>query len=420
MHALRRLVVQAVLGVALLSPHPADAGPSTAVTDWNSIATSAVLVSPGRILDSRALAAVHTAIHDAVNAIDRRYQPYLVTVMSPGASVDAAVATAAHDVLVKLSTAPNVEPAYQAALLQIPDGSAKVAGIALGKICAEAVLNRLATDGAASAAQPLFVSTGEPGDYELTPFNAPTPPGVVGLFPGWGQVQPWAINVSEHQVQGPDELTSLAYAIDFNYLKAIGSVDSPWRTAEQTEIARFWAEGAPAGWNRIANTVIRVRGLDPWKAARAFALVNFAIADAFVATFDAKYHFRFWRPSSAIRRGSEDGNRLTEQDADWTPLFSAPPYLIPPIPDYPSNHAAVGAAAAEVLGRLFGDRVSFSTTSTSLSGVTRSYRSFTEAAIENGMSRAYAGIHFLRAIADGYRQGRSIGREVARLLARAD
>jgi hypothetical protein len=420
MHALRRLVVQAVLGVALLSPHPADAGPSTAVTDWNSIATSAVLVSPGRILDSRALAAVHTAIHDAVNAIDRRYQPYLVTVMSPGASVDAAVATAAHDVLVKLSTAPNVEPAYQAALLQIPDGSAKAAGIALGKICAEAVLNRLATDGAASAAQPLFVSTGEPGDYELTPFNAPTPPGVVGLFPGWGQVQPWAINVSEHQVQGPDELTSLAYAIDFNYLKAIGSVDSPWRTAEQTEIARFWAEGAPAGWNRIANTVIRVRGLDPWKAARAFALVNFAIADAFVATFDAKYHFRFWRPSSAIRRGSEDGNRLTEQDADWTPLFSAPPYLIPPIPDYPSNHAAVGAAAAEVLGRLFGDRVSFSTTSTSLSGVTRSYRSFTEAAIENGMSRAYAGIHFLRAIADGYRQGRSIGREVARLLARAD
>jgi membrane-associated phospholipid phosphatase len=144
--------------------------------------------------------------------------------------------------------------------------------------------------------------------------------------------------------------------------------------------------------------------------------VNFAIADSFIASFDAKYRFRFWRPSSAIQRADEDGNPLTAADPDWKPLFSAAPYLIPPIPDYPSNHTVVGAAAAEVLAHFFGDRVSFSTTSTSLAGVTRSFRSFTEAAVENGLSRAYAGIHFLRAIADGYWQGRGIGRSVERLL----
>lgn len=292
MQPFRRFVILGALSALVFSSHPARAAESTAVTDWNSIATSAVLVNPGRILDSRALAAVHVAIHDALNAIERRYEPYLVNTSAPGASIDAAVATAARDVLAKLSTAPNFEPAYVAALAAIPDGPAKTAGIALGKACADAVLVRLALDGAATASQPLYVPTGEPGDYEFTPFNAPTPPGVVGLFPGWGRVQPWGIDVQDHQVRGPDPLKSFQYALDVNYLKAIGSVDSPWRTADQTEIARFWAEGAPAGWNRIANTVIRAKGLNPWKSARILALVNFAIADSFIACFDAKYTFR--------------------------------------------------------------------------------------------------------------------------------
>ena len=159
MHACRRLTILSVLGATLVCPPPARAAESTAVTDWNSIATSAVLINPGRILDSRALAAVHVAIHDAVNAIERRYEPYLVNTSARGASLDAAVATAAHDVLVKLSTAPNVEPAYVAALAAIPDGPSKTAGIALGKTCADAVLTRLALDGAAAASQPLYVPT---------------------------------------------------------------------------------------------------------------------------------------------------------------------------------------------------------------------------------------------------------------------
>jgi membrane-associated phospholipid phosphatase len=416
MRADRLSAIVGVLIAMLFCSAGTSAAQGNAVTAWNSVATAAVLINPGRILDSRAMAAVYAAIYDTVNAIDRRYRPYLCHDNAPGASVDAAVAAAAHDVLVKLSTAPNVEPAYLAALAAIPDGPAKTDGIAVGQRCAKAVKDRLEADGAAEASLPLYVSTGQPGDYDRTPFNAPTPPGVVGLFPGWGRVQPWAIDLADHTVPGPDPLASIQYAFDLQYLKAIGSLDSQWRTPEQTEIAKFWAEGAPAGWNRIANTVIQQKGLDVWKAARILALVNFAIADSFIASFDAKYHFRFWRPSAAIQRADEDGNPLTSADPAWKPLFSAPPYLIPPIPDYPSNHTVVGAAAAEVLAHFFGDRVSFSTTSTSLQGVTRSFQSFTDAAVENGLSRAYAGIHFLRAIADGYWQGRGIGRSVERLL----
>ena len=193
-------------------------------------------------------------------------------------------------------------------------------------------------------------------------------------------------------------------------------MNSPWRTADQTEIARFWAEGSPAGWNRIANTAIRQRHLNPWKSARILALVNFAIADSFIASFNAKYEFRLWRPSTAIQRADEDGNPLTEQDADWQPLFSTPPLVSPPIPEYPSNHAVVGAAVAEVLAHHFGDHTRFIATSTSLPGVTRTYRGFSDAADENGLSRAYAGIHFLRAITDGYAQGRGIGRKIEKLL----
>jgi membrane-associated phospholipid phosphatase len=397
---------------------PAAGGgrPSTldgnAVTRWNTIATAAVLVDPGRVRDSRAMAMVHAAIHDAVNAIDRRYEPYTSDVSAPGASVDAAVAAAARDVLIAVSPSrtaiTNAE--YAAALAEIPDGPGKVAGISAGQLCAAETLGRRATDGLADAALPVYVPSGAPGDYDFTP------PFTFALFPGWGRLVPWGIDLGNHRVPGPDPLDSLRYALDFNYLKAIGSSSSQWRTADQTEIARFWGEAAPAGWNRIANTAIRQKGLNPWKSARILALVNFAIADSFIASFDAKYHFRFWRPSTAIQRADEDGNPLTEQDADWQPLVSTPPLVSPPIPDYPSNHAVVGAAAAEVLAHCLGDHVRFSTTSTSLPGVTRSYRGFREAAVENGLSRAYAGIHFLRAVRDGYGQGRGIGRTIEKLL----
>jgi hypothetical protein len=206
-------------------------------------------------------------------------------------------------------------------------------------------------------------------------------------------------------------LTSVQYARDLAYIKSIGHNASTTRTREQSEIAQFWYEDSPLGWNRIANTAIRQRGLDPWSAARAFALVNFAMADGFIAGFEAKYRFRFWRPETAIREAATDGNPRTDADPTWQPFL-----ITPPVPDYPSTHTVLGWAAAEVLIDILGDRVRYAADSLTLPGVTREFRGFSSAAQENGLSRLYAGIHFRNAVAEGRRQGRSIGRAVAEAL----
>ncbi len=259
------------------------------------------------------------------------------------------------------------------------------------------------------ATQPVYVPKAVPGDYQFTP------PFDFALFPGWGQITPFAITTSEHQPRGPHALSSSAYALDFAHLKAIGRAGSTTRTAEQSEIAKFWYEDSPLGWNRIANTVVSQARLDAWDAARVFTLVNFAMADGFTAGFAAKYNFRFWRPITAIRNAAGDGNRSTEPDPTWEPLMPTPP-----VPDYPSTHTVLGAAAAEVLIHFFGDKVAYSATSLTLPGVTRQYKGFSQAALDNGRSRIYAGIHFRRAVDDGYTQGQSIGRAVAALLPPVD
>jgi membrane-associated phospholipid phosphatase len=218
--------------------------------------------------------------------------------------------------------------------------------------------------------------------------------------------------LEKHRLKGPLAISSEEYALDFKQVKEIGSKASRTRTADQTEIAKFWYEDSPLGWNRIANTAAQKRGLDAWEAARAFTLLNFAMADGFIAGFDAKYHFRTWRPITAIRAADTDGNSSTEADASWEPLL-----LTPPVPDYPSTHTVLGWAAAEVLIDIFGNQVRYETTSLTAPGVTRKYRGFAQAAQENGQSRVYAGIHFQHSVRDGRRQGRSIGRAVSELLA---
>jgi membrane-associated phospholipid phosphatase len=194
-------------------------------------------------------------------------------------------------------------------------------------------------------------------------------------------------------------------------VKAIGGITSAIRTPQQSETAQFWYEDSPLGWNRIANTAVRQRKLDLWSSARTFALVNFAMADGFIAGFEAKYRFRFWRPETAIRAAAEGDNGIAAADAAWRPFL-----ITPPVPDYPSTHTVLGWAAAEVLIAVFGDRVEYAADSLTLPGVTRHYKGFSAAAEENGQSRLYAGIHFSHAIRAGRRQGRSIGRAVAQAL----
>ena len=382
-----------------------------AVTLWNTVAIDVFKPTQGTnpMGQSRSLAILHAAIHDALNAIDRRFQSYTPGLADAhGASVDAAVAAAAHDVLVAQvpEQAALVEDAYSRALAGIPTGAAKAGGIAVGQASAAANMLRRLGDGSLQATQPVYIPRSAPGEYQFTPpFN-------FAALPGWGRVKPFIVKLREHQVDGPDRLSSIQYAHDLAFVKAIGKIDSSIRTAEQSEIAQFWYEDSPLGWNRIANTAIRQRRLDNWAAARVFALVNFALADGYIAGFEAKYRFRFWRPETAIRAAATDGNLSTEADPTWKPF-----QITPPVPDYPSTHTVVGWAAAEVLIGTLDDRVRYCADSLTLPGVTRKFEGFSAAAEENGQSRVYAGIHFGHAVKDGRQLGRGIGRAVVKALA---
>lgn len=388
------------------------------VTRWNAVAIQVLPVDPGLVADSRAFAIVHAAIHDAVNGVERRYQPYTIELSYPNASIDAAIATAARDTLVALSPSQSttVEIAYAATLLGIADGAAKQAGIELGHRSAEANLARRLGDGADTAGGPAYVPKDEPGDYDFTPPFDKAPFGPVALFPGWGAVTPFGVETMDHRLPGPLALTSREYARDLKLLKALGRHDSLVRSDQQTDLAMFWFEFSPMGWNRIANTILRQERTDVWRSARIMALVNFALADGYITGFAEKYRHRFWRPITAIRAADSDGNPATDADKSWMPL-QAPAFFTPPVPDYPSTHTVLGAAAAEVLIQNFGDRVRFDVVSTTLPGATRTFQSLSDAAHENGMSRVYGGIHFLHAVKDGCRQGKDVGRAVSRLLA---
>jgi hypothetical protein len=402
------------------------------VTRWHRFANEILPTEVGPIIDVRAMAMMLAAIHDALNAVDRRFEPYTADLTMPGASADAAVARAARDVLIALAprAADRIERMYTAALAGVPDGPAKDDGLGLGQQTAHAILERRAGDGLAPGpwppttgpiTEPVYVPTGKPGDYAFTPpFDAP-PLGPIALFPGLGRMAPFGRDLGRHRLAGPDPLGSRKYARDLALVRSLGRLDSSTRTPDQTDIAFFWFE-AFAIWNDIARTAVEEAGLDPWQAARELTLVNVAMMDAGIACWEAKYRFRFWRPYTAIRRAAEDGNDRTDPDPEWLPLLWTPPgqtpptFLIPPIPDYPSAAATVSAAAAEVLRARFGNGRPFQVSSITLPGKPRRFHSFTQAAREAGLSRVYGGIHFLHAVEDGWRLGKAIGRDIVPLL----
>ena len=227
-----------------------------------------------------------------------------------------------------------------------------------GVAAARATLARRQGDGSENGSQPVYVPKPGPGEYQFTPpFN-------FAAQPGWGRVKPFVIDLKDHELEGPLPLSSVQYARDLAEVKEIGHIASRTRTPEQSEIAKFWYEDSTLGWNRIANIALRKRQSDMFTAARVLALVNFAMADGFIAGFDAKYRFRFWRPETAIQQAGADGNPMTEPDPAWRPFL-----ITPPVPDYPSTHTVLGWAAAEVLIETLGNGVTYSTTSLTLPGV---------------------------------------------------
>jgi hypothetical protein len=382
-------------------------GRSDVVMDWNVIATgTASAAGKNPVEQSRIYAMTHASIHDALNAIDRRNKPYVLNRRAePGASPDAAVAAAARDVLVAQLPAQqmNLDAAYATSLGRIADGPAKTRGISIGQAAAAAILALRSADGS-SAPMPYTPGTG-PGVWQPTPPAFPP-----AVLPGWGNVTPFTLTSGAQFRPDPPRLfnlTSAAYARDYNEVKSIGELNSATRTNDQSVIAMFWYEGSPTAWNRIARVVATDRRLDLWESARLFGLLNFAMADGFIAGFDAKYVYNFWRPITAIRAGETDDNRRTAANPSWASFL-----VTPASPDYPSTHSVLGVAAAEVMARFFGDdTIRFTMTSgPPFAGFTRSYTSFSQAAHENADSRVYAGIHYRTATTDGLKMGRKIGR----------
>ncbi|MDQ3258902.1 MAG: phosphatase PAP2 family protein, partial [Acidobacteriota bacterium] len=383
---------------------------------WNEIATTTFTADPtinfNPLAESRIYAMTHAAIHDALNAIDLRYQPYAFSWHPDGEiSPEAAVTAAAYRVLIH--ELPNqqavLDAEYAAALNDIPDGEAKTRGIALGQTAAAAIIALRSDDG--STAQVPYTPGTEPGEWRPTP----GPPDFLPAFaPGWGQVTPFTLRRGAQFRPAPSayfNLTSGAYTNNYNEVKSLGSVNSTTRTSEQSEIAMFWYENSPTGWNRIARNASAGQGLDLWQNARLFGLLNLALADGYVSSWDAKYFYNFWRPVTAIRAGDQDGNPSTVADPEWTSFL-----FTPPLPDNSSGHAVEGAVAAEVLARFFSnDQIPFTTSSGApFPGIIRSFSSFSQAAQENADSRIYAGIHFRAATEDGLKQGEKIGRYVFR------
>lgn len=389
------------------------------VLEWNALAVDNTkgLMPPGR--QTRMLAMVHGAVFDAVNSVGRDYRPYLLKVKAPrGASAEAAAVVAAHDVLVGL--VPSKQSAFDAALATslaaIPDGPAEDAGVTLGRTVAAAMLANRKDDGADDVVA--YTPGTDPEDWQ------PTPPGFLpALLPQFATVEPFAIrSPDQFRAAPPPSLTSDKFERAFDEVKAIGAVNSPTRTADQSEIVVYWAGPSgtvqpPGHWNRIARTVAAAQGNSLGENARLFALMNIGMADANIACWDTKYTYNYVRPVTAIRNAANDGNPDTDADAGWTPLLTTPPH-----PSYSSGHSSISAAAATVLGEFFcDDSTAFQDTAEVTAGgrtITRSFDGFWEAAQEAANSRLYGGIHWSFDNEVGLKAGRKIGHFVSDRLLR--
>ena len=360
------------------------------VIEWNQILLSIVNTpgaQPANIQPTRNFAVLHAAIYDAVNSIDRLHEPYLISVRaSRDASQTAAADAAAHTALVGLYPAQKagLDTDYAAELAKVADGPAKDKGVRVGEQVASDLLAVRANDGS-NVIPPPFVAGTNPGDYRPTPPNFPTP-----VFTTWGRVTPFVLDRGDQfRPAPPPALTSDAYAAAIKEVQSLGSVTSTTRTAEQTEIGKFWNPPIQNFWNQIAQTVALAHHSDLPTTARLFAALNLSFADSAIAFYDAKYTYQLWRPVTAIRLADSDGNPNTVADPTWLPLAGN----TAADPSYPGAHSTISAAGAEVLASIYGDGQHFSLTSPALPGVTRSFTSFDAAAQEAGLSRIFSGQH---------------------------
>jgi PAP2 superfamily len=378
-----------------------------AITDWNEKASA--LVMKHRMLPPQAeriIACMHVAMFDAVNALDRRYQPYGISISAPkNASKEAAAAAAAGGVLVQLfpNDGEELRAALSSYLAPIPDGPAKSSGIKLGEDVAAKTLMDRQGDGA--DAPDAYRPKTKPGVYVPTSITASSM---------WPKVKPFAMtSPSQFRPQPPVALTSAEWAADYNEIKSVGGKTSKQRTARQTEDGKFWLITGPVSYYPIVRQLVTAKRMELVDSARFMALVSTAVADSFIAVFDAKYHYEFWRPITAIRNGDTDDNPTTDLDATWQPIDNTPMH-----PEYPCAHCISSAAVAYVIEALLGsaDIPEVAMTSATAPGVTHRWTNVWAYADEVSLARIYAGFHYRFSTRVGQDMGSKIGRLVTQKL----
>ena len=355
------------------------------------------------------LAYTHLAIYDAVNAIDNRFQPYGAEIPAPaGASVDAAISSAAYNTLI--SYFPGQYDAltmqYMAALAVIPNGQAKDDGVMVGKASADSIIAMRAGDGLGANVPYIFPAGPTAGVW------IPTPPAhLLPLTPWAGQMVPFTMSSASQFLpdEPPPALTSAQWADDYNQVKTLGAVNSTVRTPQQTEIGLFWTEQTSKQYARAFRALAVGHALNTSDTARLFAMLWTAVADSFIGCYNAKYHFGFWRPVTAIQNGGIDGNSATVPDSTWMPLGVTPNH-----PEYPAGHACLTGAVATILKGYFATpNVNFTVSSTVFNPAhVHTFNSAKDLEKEVEYARIYAGFHYHHSVLQGLLLGQHVAQQV--------
>jgi hypothetical protein len=369
------------------------------VTDWNQTAMDVMKASnvAGNPW-TRSLAMVHVAMSDAVNTVQGRYSRFTATgPAAPKASAEAAASAAARDLLLRLYPAQKakIDEAYAVSLKSVPEGNARADGIALGEQVAAAVFEDRSND--ATNAPDTYRPVTTPGVW------IPTQP---PLFPQYAQAKPWGLkSADQFRPAPPPQLSSALYARDFNETKILGGAKSTQRTPEQTDAVRFWTQAnLSPSWFQAARQLSEAKGLSLADNARLFALLSMALGNCFIIDWDAKFHYNFWRPVTAIRNGDRDGNDATERDAGWTPLNATPMH-----PEYPSQAGINNGAGVGVLQSVFGTApLPVTATDINDSRLQRRFASVAQMSEEQKAVRIWGGIHFRNSLEVGESMGRRI------------
>jgi hypothetical protein len=380
------------------------------ITDWDEKAIAAV--APLASVPStytpyaayRMMGIVHVAMFDAVNSIEPRYRPYLVQLPADRAtSKEAAAAAAAAAILASIDakTAGEMKVVLASYLASIPDGAAKSDGVKLGEAVAARVLEARANDG--STAPDDYRPRTTPGVYVATS---------IMRAPMWPRVKPFAMaSPSQFRPGPPIALDSKDWATDFNEIKDYGGRNSAKRTAQQTETARFWLVSGPVGYHPFLRQLVTTKQMGVVESARFMALAGIAINDALIAVLDAKYHYNFWRPVTAIRNGDTDGNAATDREATWQPLADTPMH-----PEYPCAHCILSGSVAGVVKAVLGtaEIPEIAVTSPTAPGVTHRWTSMTAFADEVANARVWAGFHYRFSTRVGTEMGLKVGEYVVK------